>query len=329
MSAIVIQRPGGPDVLQRQQRALPGLGDHEILIEVAAAGVNRADVLQREGQYRMPQMPVALQDIPGLEAAGTVAAIGSNVTKWRIGDRVTALLIGGGYAQYSATDEGLAMPIPAGLSLVEAASLPEVAMTVWTNVFDRCHLQPGETLLVHGGNSGIGSMAIQLGAAIGATVIATAGSPEKCASCIALGASVAINYHDEDFVEVVRQKTNGHGADVILDMIGGDYTDRNITAAAEDGRIVNVSVMGGALVTANLGVVMSKRLTLTGSTLRNRPVAFKADLAAKVVANVWPLIEAGKIKPTIDSTFKLTEAKAAHERLGGRNHIGKIVLEAR
>lgn len=326
-SAIFITQPGDADVLALETRPLPRLGDRELLVEVEAAGINRADVLQRQGKYRLPaDMPKELADIPGLEIAGRVIAIGSAASRWRIGDVVCSLVVGGGYARHAAVDEAIAMPVPHGLTPIEAAGLPETFMTVWSNVFERGRLKPGEILLVHGGNSGIGSTAIQIAAALGSDVIATAGSAEKCAACVRLGARAALNYRDEDFVARVKELTGGHGADVILDMVGGDYVQKNLQAAAEDGRIVNVSYMSGSRVALELGPVMSKRLTLTGSTLRNRPVAFKAELAAAVVANVWPLIEAGKVKPVIDSVFPLEQAAAAHRRLDSGSHIGKIML---
>jgi putative PIG3 family NAD(P)H quinone oxidoreductase len=243
-----------------------------------------------------------------------------------MGDVVCSLVIGGGYARHAVVDEAIAMPVPHGLTLIEAAGLPETFMTVWSNVFERGRLKPGEILLVHGGNSGIGSTAIQIAAALGSDVIATAGSAEKCAACVQLGARAALNYHDEDFVARVKELTGGHGADVILDMVGGDYVQKNLQAAADDGRIVNVSYMSGSRVALDLGPIMSKRLTLTGSTLRNRPAAFKAELAAAVVASVWPLIEAGRVKPVVDSVFPLEEAAAAHRRLDSGRHIGKIML---
>jgi putative PIG3 family NAD(P)H quinone oxidoreductase len=326
-SAVVITRPGEAEVLKRQTRRLPPLGDQDVLVEIEAAGINRADVLQRQGKYRLPaDMPKELADIPGLELAGQVIAIGKAVSRWHIGDWLCSLVIGGGYARHAVVDEAIAMPVPRGLSLIEAAALPEAVMTVWTNVFDRARLRPGETLLVHGGNSGIGSTAIQIAAALGSDVIATAGSAEKCAACLKLGARAALNYHEEDFVVRVKELTGGHGADVILDMVGGDYVQRNIQVAAEDGRIVNVSYMSGSRVTLELRPVMSKRLTITGSTLRNRPASFKAELAASVIANVWPLVEAGKVKPVIDSVLPLEEAAAAHRRLDSGSHIGKVVL---
>ena len=326
-SAVVVTRPGGADVLELKTRRLPPLGDHDLLVEVEAAGINRADVLQRQGKYRLPaDMPKELVDIPGLELAGRVIAIGQSVSRWQVGDRVCSLVIGGGYARHAVVDEAIAMPIPRGLSLIEAAGLPETVMTVWSNIFDRAHLKPGDTLLVHGGNSGIGSTAIQIAAALDSDVIATAGSAEKCAACLKLGARVALNYHEDDFVPRVQELTGGHGADVILDMVGGDYVQKNIQVAAEDGRIVNVSYMSGSRVTLELGPVMSKRLTITGSTLRNRTASFKAELAASVVANVWPLVEAGKVKPVIDSVFPFEQAAAAHRRLDSGSHIGKIML---
>jgi putative PIG3 family NAD(P)H quinone oxidoreductase len=326
--AVVIARPGSAEGLELRRMPLPQLGPHDLLVEVAAAGINRADVLQRQGLYRLPTgMPVELAAIPGLEVAGTVIAVGSEAGTWAVGEAVTALVIGGGYARHAVVDSRIAMPMPAGLTAVEAAGIPECAMTVWTNVFDRGRLQPGETLLVHGGNSGIGSTAIQLAAALGSDVIATAGSAEKCARAVAMGARAAVNYREEDFVKRVRELTFGHGADVILDMVGGAYVQKNIAVAAEEGRIVNVSYMTGAQVTLELGPVMSKRLSITGSTLRNRPASFKAELAASVVRHVWPLIAAGQFRPVIDSVFPFAAAAAGHRRLEQGTHIGKVMLQ--
>lgn len=323
MEAVAIEAPGGPEVLKSVRRPRPRPGPGEVLIRVAAAGVNRPDIIQRQGFY--PPPPGA-SDLPGLEVAGTVVARGAGAGRYRIGDAVTALLAGGGYAAYALAAEGCALPVPEGLSLVEAAALPETVFTVWHNVVERGGLVAGETLLVHGGSSGIGTTAIQIGVALGARVIATAGSPEKCAACLALGAVRAIDYRQEDFVAAVGAATEGRGADVILDMVGGDYVARNIEAAAPDGRIVQIAFLGGSRVSADFLRLMTKRLSWTGSTLRARPVAFKARLAAAVERGVWPLIAAGGLRPLIDSTFPLAEAAAAHRRMERSEHIGKIVL---
>ena len=290
-----------------------------------AAGVNRPDVLQRKGAY--PPPPGA-SPLPGLEVAGEIAALGAGVTGWRDGDAVTALLAGGGYAEYATAPAGQCLPVPKGLSMTEAASLPETFFTVWSNVFDRGHLEAGETFLVHGGSSGIGITAIQLAHAFGATVLATAGSAEKCDACVKLGAARAINYRDEDFVEVAKAATDGRGCDLILDMVGGDYVARNIRACAPDGRIVQIAFLGGAKVTLDLMALMRNRITLTGSTLRPREVAFKAAIARSLHEKVWPLIEAGKVCPVIDSVFPLADAAGAHARMESSAHVGKIVLEA-
>jgi putative PIG3 family NAD(P)H quinone oxidoreductase len=280
--------------------------------------------MQRKGQY--PPPPGA-PDIPGLEIAGEVVAIGSKATRWKLGDKICALVSGGGYAEYCVTDEATALPIPKGFSFVETAALPETFMTVWHNVFERGALKPGETLLVHGGSSGIGTTAIMLAKAFGARVIATAGSPEKCEACRKLGADVAIDYNKEDFVAVTKEATGNKGVELILDMIGGDYVDRNFEAAAVEGRIVQIATQKGAKVTADLRRLMLKRLTHTGSTLRARPVADKAAIARALEAKVWPLLEAGKVRPVIDSTFPLAKASDAHARMETSLHIGKIMLE--
>ncbi|HWJ76385.1 MAG TPA: NAD(P)H-quinone oxidoreductase [Kaistia sp.] len=323
MAAIAIEKPGAPDVLRLVDRPLPGPGAGEILIRVAASGVNRPDIFQRQGHYPPPK---GASDLPGLEVSGHIAALGAGATGHAIGDAVTALLSGGGYAEYALASAGCALPVPGGLSLVEAAALPETVFTVWHNVFERGGLLEGETLLVHGGTSGIGTTAIQIAAARGARVIATAGSADKCAACIRLGASVAINYRDEDFVEATKAATDGRGADVILDMVGGDYVARNMAAAAEDGRIVQIAFLGGSDIHLDAQRLMTRRLTWTGSTLRARPVAFKERLAAAVRREVWPLIEAGHVRPLIDSTMPLRDAARAHERMESSDHIGKIVL---
>lgn len=325
MNAIEITAFGGPDMLRPVRRPVPVPGAGQVLIHVAAAGVNRPDVLQRKGHH--PPPPGA-SDLPGLEVAGEVIGVGPGVRRWKAGDRVTALLPGGGYAQYALADEGSALPVPQGLSMIEAAALPETVLTVWHNVFERGALQPGETLLVHGGTSGIGTAAIQIAHGLGARVLATAGSAEKCAACTRLGADRAINYRTEDFVEAVREETQGRGADVILDMVGGDYTARNIGIAAEDGRIVQIAFLHGPKVGISLAPILMKRLTLTGSTLRHRSPEIKAAIARAVEATVWPLLETSRMRPVIDSVFPLEEAAKAHERMESGLHIGKIMLTA-
>jgi len=323
MHAVEISQFGGPEVLTLVERPTPEPGHGEVLIQVAAAGVNRGDCVQRIGFY--PPPPGA-SDLPGLEVSGTVAAIGPGVTLWQPGDEVCALMAGGGYAAYAAVHEGSVLPKPQGVSLIEAAALPETTMTVWTNVFEDGQLTPGETLLVHGGSSGIGTTAIQIAATLGVRVLATAGSASKCAACEALGAVRAINYHDEDFVDAVKAQTDGKGADVILDMVGGDYVGRNIQAAAAQGRIINIAYMAGSRVEVDLLPVMLKRLTLRGSTLRARALAEKARLTAQVRQHVWPLVEAGRVKPVVDTTFPLADAAKAHDRMEASAHIGKILL---
>jgi putative PIG3 family NAD(P)H quinone oxidoreductase len=324
MTAIGIKTPGGPEALAPEERPVPTPGPTEVLVQVKAAGVNRPDVMQRKGQY--PPPPGA-PDIPGLEIAGDVVAIGDKVARWKVGDKVCALVSGGGYAEYCITDEATALSIPKGFSYIEAAALPETFMTVWHNVFERGALKAGETLLVHGGSSGIGTTAIMLAKAFGAKVIATAGSAEKCEACRKLGADVAIDYNKEDFVAVTKEATGKKGAELILDMIGGDYVDRNFEAAAVEGRIVQIATQKGAKVTADLRRLMLKRLTHTGSTLRARPVSDKAAIARALEKNVWPLLEAGKVHPVIDSTYPLAKASEAHTRMETSLHIGKIMLE--
>lgn len=323
MTAIAIARPGGPEVLRPEERPRPIPGDDEILIAVAAAGVNRPDVMQREGKY--PPPPGA-SDIPGLEVSGLVAAVGSSVSRWKPGDAVVALVPGGGYAEFCTAHESTALPLPEPLTLVEAAGIPETTFTVWNNVFRRGALRPGEWLLVHGGTSGIGTTAIQLAKAFGAFVAITAGSDEKLRAAERLGADVAINYRSADFVAAVREATDGCGADVILDMVGGDYFPRNVDAAAEDGRIVQISTLRGPETALDLRKVMAKRLTVTGSTLRNRPLAFKSELARSIEEAVWPVIAQSRYKPVIDRLYPLAEAAAAHARMDGGEHVGKIIL---
>jgi putative PIG3 family NAD(P)H quinone oxidoreductase len=323
MTVIVISAPGAPEVLVPQQRPLPQPSAGEVLVKVAAAGVNRPDVMQRQGLYPPPK---GATDIPGLEIAGEVVALGAGVTRWKLGDKVMALVVGGGYAEYCPTHESHALPIPAGLTLTEAAAVPETFFTVWYNAFERGGLKHGETLLVHGGASGIGTTAIQLAHALGARVITTAGSADKLAACRKLGADVAVNYKTEDFVAATKAATDGKGADVVLDMIGGDYVARNYDAAAVEGRIVQIAVQGGPKATVDVTRIMLKRLTHTGSTLRARSIADKAAIARAVEQNALPLISAGKVKPVIDSTFPLAQAAAAHARMEASAHIGKIVL---
>lgn len=323
MTAILISAPGGPEVLVPGTRPVPAPAPGELLVKVEAAGINRPDVMQRKGLY--PPPPGA-SDIPGLEIAGTVVALGEGASRFKLGDRVCALVTGGGYAQYCTTHEATALPIPEGLSAAEAAALPETAFTVWSNIFERGQLKAGETLLLHGGSSGIGTTAIQLAKAFGARVVVTAGSDEKCAACVTLGADLAVNYRTQDFVAEVKSFTAGKGANVILDMIGGPYIQKNYEAAAMDGRIVQIAFQQGAKAEVDFMRLMLKRLTHTGSTLRSRPVAEKAALAAAIVEQVFPLIAAGKYRPVMDETFPLANAAAAHARMDASAHVGKIVL---
>src|SRR5438067_6766481 len=323
MTVIAIRAPGGPEMLVPEQRAVPQPGAREVLVKAAAAGVNRPDVMQRRGLYPPPK---GATDIPGLEIAGEVAALGTGVAHWKIGDQVMALVVGGGYAEYCLAHETHAISVPEGLTLIEAAALPETTFTVWHNVFERGRLQGGETLLVHGGASGIGTTAIQLAKAWGARVITTAGSAEKCAACRRLGADVAVNYREEDFVAATKAATNGRGADVVLDMVGGDYIERNYEAAAVEGRIVQIAFQGRSKATVDFLRIMLKRLTHTGSTLRARSVPDKGALAKAVEMHVLPLIASGKVRPLIDSTFPFIQACAAHARMETSAHIGKIVL---
>ena len=323
MTAIEIPEFGGPEALVPGRRPLPEPAEGELLVKVAAAGVNRPDVLQRSGGY--PPPPGA-SDIPGLEIAGTVAALGPGVEGWRPGDQVTALVAGGGYAEYCTAPAPQCLPLPAGLSLAEAAAIPETFFTVWSNVFERGGLAEGESFLVHGGSSGIGTTAIQLARAFGARVFTTAGSAEKCEACRALGAELAINYREQDFVEAVKGATEGRGVDLILDMVGGDYVARNIASLAPDGRLVYIAFLSGPKVELNLLPVMLKRLSITGSTLRARSVAFKGAIAEQLREKVWPLIEAGRVKPVLFKSFPLAEAAEAHRLMESSGHIGKIVL---
>ena len=326
MRAVEITSYGLPDVLRLGERPVPVPGAGELLIRVAASGVNRPDVLRRTGHYPVPP---GASDIPGLEVAGVVEGGDAAAMKQagiKVGDRVCALVAGGGYAELCVAPVAQCLPVPHGLSDAEAASLPETFFTVWSNVFDRGRLQKGETLLVQGGTSGIGVTAIQLGKAMGATVIVTAGSDEKCAACLALGADHAVNYNTEDFVEAVKRITDGAGVDVILDMVAGDYVARELACLAEDGRLVIIAVQGGVKSEINAGQVLRRRLTVTGSTLRPRPVAFKAAIAQSLLQRVWPLLEKGTVKPVIHSSFPAADAAAAHTLMEAGRHVGKIVL---
>lgn len=323
MMAIKIPDPGGPEALVPQSIDTPVPGNGELLVKVAAAGLNRGDVVQRMGFY--PPPPGA-SDTPGLEVSGTVVAVGPGVAGFAIGDEICGLVAGGGYAQYCLVDAPLALPIPKPLSLVEGAALPETFFTVWTNIYDQAGLQPGETLLVHGGSSGIGTTAIMLAHAFGSRVFATAGSEEKCATCIKLGAERAINYKSEDFVEVCKELTDGKGVDVILDMVGGDYVQRNLDLLALKGRLINVAYQKGSTVEVNLMPLMIKRLAVMGSTLRARTLAEKAEIAESLRTKVWPLLEDGRMAPIVDSTFALTDAPDAHRLMETSAHIGKILL---
>jgi putative PIG3 family NAD(P)H quinone oxidoreductase len=323
MTVVGISKPGGPEVLLPETRSVPTPGPGEILVKVQAAGVNRPDVAQRSGAY--PPPPGA-SDLPGLEIAGEVVALGAGATRHKLGDKVMSLVAGGGYAQYCIAQDAQAMPVPDALTMLEAGATPETLMTVWHNVFERGALQPGETLLVHGGSSGIGTMAIQLAKAFGSKVIVTVGSQDKADACLKLGADRAINYKTEDFVAVVKAETSGAGANVILDMVGGDYIERNYETAAIDGRIVQIAFLGAPKATVNFTKLMIKRLHHTGSTLRPRSNADKAAMVAAIEAKVMPLLREGRIKPVMDSTFPLEKAADAHRRMETSGHIGKIVL---
>lgn len=323
MRVVEISEFGGPEVLKPAERPVPVPGHKQVLIRNEAAGVNRPDALQRAGKYAPPP---GASDLPGLESAGTVVAAGPGVTRHSIGDRVAALLPGGGYAEYSATHEDHALPVPAGMEMDRAAALCETHYTVWSNVFTRGGLRSGETFLVHGGSSGIGTTAIQLADAFGARVFATAGSPEKCHACKDLGADIAINYKEADFVEEVRSATGGKGVDLILDMVGGDYIGRNLRALADDGRLVQIAFLQGSKAELNFVRLMTKRLTMTGSTLRPQSDSAKARIADGLREHVWPLLESGRIAPVMDSEFALENAADAHARMESSAHIGKIVL---
>ena len=324
MKAIVITKPGDAEVLQVQERPQPSPGVGEVLVKVAAAGVNRPDVAQRKGHYPAPAG--ASPDIPGLEIAGTVIELGKNCKRWKIGDKICALVSGGGYAEFSVVPEGQCLPIPHNFSFVEAASLPETFFTVWSNVFDRGRLKAGESLLVHGGSSGIGITAIQMAKVFGAEVYVTAGSEDKCRFCEKLGAVKAINYKTEKFRDVIKLQSSNKGADVILDMIGGDYTPDNLEILREEGRLVLINFMRGDETTIKLSQIMRKRLTITGSTLRARNTQFKTSVAEQLEKNVWPLLISGKIKPVIYQVFPLEKASEAHHLIESSEHIGKIVL---
>jgi NADPH2:quinone reductase len=324
MEVVEISKPGGPEVLRLASRPLPVPQAGEVLLRIAAAGVNRPDCLQRTGSYAPPP---GASDLPGLEVSGWVVKTGPGVTQWQVGDAVCALTPGGGYAQYCVTPARHCLPIPAGWTITQAATLPETFFTVWINVFERARLASGETLLVQGGSSGIGVTAIQLARAFGNRVFVTAGTPEKCKACEALGAERAINYRSEDFVEVIKQLTAGAGVDVILDMVGGDYVARELTCLRDDGRLSIIALLGGSRAQVDLNQILRRRLTITGSTLRPRTEEFKAGIADSLRTKVWPHIEAGNIKPVIFKTFALAEAAEAHRLMESDVHIGKIVLE--
>jgi len=323
MTAIAIVAPGGPDVLHPVEMAVPRPGAGQVLVKVAAAGVNRPDVLQRMGRYPPPE---GASPIPGLEIAGEIVAVGEGVAADRIGRKVCALVTGGGYAQYCLADARHCLPVPEALSLAEAAALPETLFTVWHNVFERGFAREGETLLVHGGTSGIGTMAIKLGKAFGLTVVVTCGSDGKCEAAREIGADHAMNYKTQDFVEEVKALTGGKGAELALDMVAGDYTQRNLDCLGVNGRLVTIAVLGGAQATVNMAALMVKRQTVTGSTLRARSDAFKAALADEIRSLVWPLVAAGELRPEMDSQFPFRDAPAAHARMDCGEHIGKIVL---
>lgn len=326
MKAVTITQPGDSSVLQIRERPMPSFGDHDVLIKVLAAGVNRPDVAQRKGKYPPPKG--ASPDIPGLEIAGEIVEAGKQVTAWRKGDKVCALVAGGGYAEYCAVPAGQCLRVPKGLNFEEAASLPETYFTVWSNVFDRGRFQSGESFLVHGGTSGIGVAAIQMVKALGGTVYATAGTDEKCKYCESLGAERGINYKTERFRDVIKEITGSRGVDVILDMIGGPYTEPNLDILSEEGRLILINFMKGDETTIHLSHIMRKRLTVTGSTLRARDEAFKSAIAIKLNDHIWPLLEDGFVKPVVYKVFPLAEASAAHDLMESSKHIGKIVLSA-
>ena len=326
MIAIEIPQPGGPEVLVPVERPVPAIGPGDVLVKVGAAGVNRPDVLQRQGRYPPPP---GITDIPGLEVAGTIEAVGSSVTSWQPGDRVCALVSGGGYAEFCAVPAPQCLPAPRGMDVTHAAAIPETTFTVWTNVFERGRLTKGETILIHGGSSGIGTTAIQLAHAAGAHVYATAGSGEKCAACESLGAQKAINYRQTDFVAAIKDLTNGRGVDVVLDMVAGDYVQRNIEVLAMNGRLVMIGRQGGVKSEIDVMPILRKRLVLTGSTLRTRSVEEKGALAQSVYQHVWPLFESGAVRVIVHQTFPLPHAAEAHRLMESSAHIGKIMLEVR
>jgi putative PIG3 family NAD(P)H quinone oxidoreductase len=323
MNCVVLDGFGGPEVLKPGRRPVPSIGAEEVLIKVAAAGINRPDVLQRQGSYTPPP---GASDLPGLEVAGTIVAVGGGVKGWKPGDQAMALVAGGGYAEYCAAPAPQCLPVPKGFSMVEAGAVPETFFTVWTNVFDRGRLKAGETFLVHGGSSGIGTTAIQLAHQFGAKVITTVGGADKVAACKKLGADVALNYREQDFVKEVMQATGDKGADLILDMVGGEYINRNLACLATDGRLVQIAFLQGAKAEINLAQVMMKRQTITGSTLRPRSVAQKGEIAQALKERVLPLLEAGKVKPVIYKTLPLAQAAEGHRLMESSAHIGKIVL---
>jgi len=325
MRYIDAERPGGPEVLVAKEGPAPVPGSGEVLIRVHAAGINRPDTMQREGKYPPPAGALPLL---GLEVAGEVSAVGADVSRWSLGDRVCALTNGGGYAEFVTAPAGQCLPVPSGLRMEEAAALPETFFTVWTNVFDRASLKEGESFLVHGGSGGIGTTAVQMAKQRGARVFATAGTGEKCAACRRLGAEIAVNYREDDFVQVLKQATEGRGVDVILDMVGGEYVGRNLELAAIDGRVVNIAFQKGSRVEIDLMRLLMKRLTLTGSTLRARTAGAKAEIARKLEAEIWPLIESGRIRPVMAAVFPLEKAADAHRLMEQGSHIGKIVLVA-
>ncbi len=323
MRAVRAPTPGGPEALAIQTLPLPSPGTGEVLIRVAAAGLNRGDIVQREGHYPPPP---GISDTLGLEVSGTVVALGDEARGLQVGDQVCALLAGGGYAEYCVAPASQCLPVPPGLSLVDAAALPEALFTVWSTVWDQAELAPGETLLVHGGASGIGTTAIQMASALGHRVFTTAGNPEKCAACTHLGAELAVDYKIEDFVEVVRHATSGRGVDVILDMVGGDYVERELQILADHGRLVFIASLRGARATIDIRAMMQRRLSLRGSTLRSRSLDFKEAIARQLLERIWPLVASGRIKAVVDSTYPLEQAAAAHRRLESGEHTGKIVL---